>query len=103
MAVWSQHHGLDCRTCTEFFQKARNCREDGREIEIEGHKTKRCPMSSCGLREAVYMQAYREYRAGFLPNTGGWLDQTVRFSTIIALIDKLVIKYEEEKNGDSRP
>jgi hypothetical protein len=102
MAVWAQHHGLDCRTCTEFYQKVRGCKEDVREMEIEGFKTKRCPMSYCGMVEAFYMQCYREYRAGFLPEPGGWLDQTVRFVTIISLIERLSLKYQEEKHGDAR-
>ena len=38
------------------------------------------------------------YKKGFLPNSGGWLDQTVRFSRSMDVIENYSAKIQEEKD-----
>lgn len=44
------------------------------------------------------MQAYLEYKNGFLPNDGGWLNQPMKFSQVMIVMDKIMGKLEK-KNG----
>lgn len=47
------------------------------------------------------MSAYQMYRAGFLPVTGGWLDQAATFTEAMRLLEALRAHHEEieAKNG----
>ena len=34
------------------------------------------------------MRAYRRYEKGFLPNDGGWLEQSAKFNDVIDIIER---------------
>lgn len=44
-----------------------------------------------------YLNSYFEYTKGFLPNSGGWLDQPMKFAQAIKVIDGLVTEHEAER------
>jgi hypothetical protein len=69
---------------------------------IEGYRITRCPLVYVGDTEQAYLQAYYEYKNGFLPNSGGWLDQPAKFSKIVAAIEKIVAQMEQQY-GNARP
>lgn len=61
----------------------------------------RCPRFYSGGAELFMLSAYREYRNGYLPNVGGWLDQPMRFIDAMEIIEAAVAKVSEQrdKNG----
>lgn len=44
--------------------------------------------------------AYRRYDKGYLPNKGGWCDQSAKFNEIMDIIDSEIghVRQEAEKN-----
>lgn len=99
MAVWSYANGLDCRACNKQLQDFRGCVKDAaRQYEIEGTILNRCPLRVLDERSVIMLEFYMAYKKGFLPNAGGWLDQTVRFSRSVAVIEDYSGKLQEEKN-----
>lgn len=46
------------------------------------------------------LTAYREYRNGFLPNDGGWLDQPMKFGSAMEIIEAAHAKVSEKKDGN---
>ena len=74
-----------------------------KEYEIEGTTLRRCPLRMIDARSSAMIEFYMAYKKGFLPNVGGWLDQTVRFSRSIQVIEDYAGKLAEEKeHGDRR-
>ncbi len=43
------------------------------------------------------VEVYFAFKKGFLPNAGGWLDQPVRFSRSMTVIEDYSAKLAEEK------
>lgn len=81
----------------------RGCTEDAAEpFEIEGFALARCPLTYVGAAEHLRLEAFAEYKAGYLPGSGGWLDQPMKFSAIMRLIDRYVEKYKEESHGERK-
>lgn len=44
------------------------------------------------------VEIYMSYKKGFLPNAGGWLDQPMRFSSAMTVIENYSAKLQEEKD-----
>jgi len=47
----------------------------------------------------LMMAAFGQYRNGFLPNEGGWLDQPMKFGAAMEIIEAASAKVSE-KNGN---
>jgi hypothetical protein len=62
---------------------------------IENIVVTRCPMKQISGIENDYMQVYYEYKNGFLPNDGGWLNQPMKFTQMMICIDKIMSKLEK--------
>jgi len=92
LAVWTIINGLDCRKCNAQLRKVRGC--EGREeiIEIEGIKVDRCPVKMITAQSMAYIEAYYQYKNGYLPNSGGWLDQPIKFLEAMKIIEEAVEK-----------
>ena len=43
--------------------------------------------------------AYNLFRNSVLPNSGGWLDQSYKYSTIMIFMDSEVKAHQKENNG----
>lgn len=99
MAIWVSSNDLSCRKCNDQLKKVRGCTEDIPVRIIEGIEVRRCPLKYLTNTEIERLQAYKEYQAGFLPNTGGWLEQPMKFTQIITFIAGEVSRLEEDKNG----
>jgi hypothetical protein len=99
MAVWAMHNGLSCRVCYQQRKVLYGCDIEVSPYRIEDYQVTHCPVKDLGGAESGYLQAYFEYQNGFLPNSGGWLDQPMKFTQAIFLIDKLMDKLQGEKNA----
>jgi hypothetical protein len=99
MAVWAIAHNVDCSNCQPVFQTARGCVSDRQyPLIVEGFETLRCPASFYNNSVGEYLQAYAQFKAGFLPESGGWLDQPIKFLDVMSLIDRLMNRFEQEKD-----
>lgn len=58
-----------------------------------------CPLVYVTAVDRIYIEAYFQYEKGLLPNPGGWLDQTCKFTIIMTFIGNLFAKHQEEKNN----
>jgi len=47
--------------------------------------------------DTITLQAFKEYRAGYLPNPGGWLDQPMKFSALVGMVEGITIRLERMK------
>lgn len=72
-------------------------KDAAKEYEIEGMILKRCPLRVLDERSIAMIEMYMAYKKGFLPNSGGWLDQPVRFSRSMSVIEDYSTKLQEEK------
>ncbi len=99
MAIWAQVNGLDCRKCNSQLKRARGCEKDIKEVEIEGIKITRCPLTFITYAEIGYMEAYYFFKNGYLPNEGGWLNQPMKFCKIMNIIENISERLKE-KNGE---
>ena len=73
-------------------------KDAAKEYEIEGTVLKRCPLRVLDERSVAMIEIYMSFKKGFLPNAGGWLDQTVRFSRAMSVIEDYSAKLQEEKD-----
>ena len=64
---------------------------------IAGHEVTRCPMRYMGETERQRIMAYKEYTMGFLPNSGSWLAQPVKFTLMMNLIERELEKHRPKE------
>jgi hypothetical protein len=92
-------NNLNCLQCNAQLKKVRGCSEDIPVRVIEGIEIKRCPLTYIGNKEALLLQAYKEWISGYLPNAGGWLDQPMKFQQAMRVIEKKSLELEEKKSA----
>lgn len=84
---------LDCQKCTDKQKYERGCEKDsplpGR-WQIGEQMFQRCPLKTVNLSSYKMIQAYNFYKNGYLPNSGGWMDQSAKFIEAIDVIEKEV-------------
>ena len=44
-----------------------------------------------------YLHAYGRYQKGYLPNSGGWLDQAAKFIAVIDIIENELAMIEQDE------
>ena len=87
------------------MQKDRGCNGKSRQIWYIGNKTyKRCPMKQITVVSWRLLTAYSFYKQGLLPNGRGWIYETEKFSSAMALIGNEYAQLEinEAKKARSR-
>lgn len=102
MAIWIPYLEHDCSKLTDSQKALYGCEhETTYGWDVGKYKLKRCPVSSITDRRIYrYIQAYNRYKSGFLPNSGGWLDQAGKFNTVLDIIESEIAKIEMRKNKD---
>ena len=68
-------------------------------IYIEGIEIKRCPLTYLSQTEIDRLSIYKGFKAGFLPNAGGWIDQPMKFANIVGIIESELKRLEDQKNA----
>ena len=93
-------NSLECRNCPKEQREERGCEFDspipGR-WEIEGEAYQRCPVRLVSSVSCEYLQAYGIYKNGFLPNGGGWINESAKFIQAMQTIEKQLAK--DGQNG----
>ena len=106
MAVWLPRFRLDCRKCTLLQKRSRGCEAEAEQpffIEVNGEKEvlKNCPIRLVAPLTVRIMQLYRFYKQGFLPNTGGILQQSSVLLTAFDVIENEVERIREKEDAGS--
>ena len=64
-------------------------------------QVRRCPSKEVTAIDNTRMEAFLMFEKGYLPNPEGWLNQPMKFSETMILIDLLMTKMEKFKHGKS--
>ena len=106
LAVYCDRVGINCHSCPVFYQKRRGCLNEIPAYSLPGLGIDNavltwCPRKYTGGLTMLILGAYREYKSGFLPNPGGWLDQPMKFTGAMAVIDTAIARMEEQEAAKS--
>lgn len=105
MAINAGLERLDCRTCTYNQKIERGCEHDS---PIEGawligdYSFNRCPLKVINRQSVSYLEAYKLFKLGYLPNSGGWLQQSKKFLDAMLFIDGEVKQIEVDNARERR-
>lgn len=58
----------------------------------------RCPQQYVGAQELMLLEAYAQYKNGYLPNAGGWIDQPMKFIEALKVIERYITRLQELKD-----
>lgn len=59
----------------------------------------RCPKTYVTEDMTDWVIAYQMFKHGFLPNTGGWMNQCSKFTEIMFFMSSEMAKHEREQNA----
>ena len=104
MAVWLPRFRLDCQKCTLLQKRSRGCVAKAEQpffIEINGksEQLNNCPIKLVTQTTIRMMQLYRYFKLGFLPTTGGILQQSNILLSAFEIIENEVERIKEKENG----
>ncbi|MEI8350096.1 MAG: hypothetical protein WCI77_08070 [Candidatus Omnitrophota bacterium] len=93
---------LNCAACNDFQKIDRGCNKDSPipdKWQIGEIKFQRCPKKIVNYEVNIYFQAYRRFQQGFLPNSGGWIEQPAKFNDIIDILEAEFDAIEQESRS----
>jgi len=90
--------------CSDEEKIERGCETDS---PIKGAWTldewelERCPLKIVTRQSLEYVRAYILFEKGFMPNKGGWMDQSAKFIDAMEIVEAEISKMrkEAEKNA----
>lgn len=100
MAIWANALDLDCNKCSNSQKALYGCEVDSQVKDmwqISGYILQRCPLSQIDFRVNDLFIYYKKYEKGYLPNSGGWLEQSAIFNDVIGIIETEYGKVAIEK------
>jgi hypothetical protein len=100
LAVWLGTFKLDCHKCSDELKVERGCEKDSPipgAWKLYDWEFQRCPLKIITRQSAAYLRAYNFFNKGYLPNTGGWMEQPVKFIEAMEIIEREVIKIQESE------
>lgn len=66
--------------------------------KIGNDEFSRCPRGLVTAQSIEYLNAYLFFEKGFLPNSGGWMNQPLKFIQAMRIIRQEVTKLKEEED-----
>jgi len=92
--------GLGCHKCTDQMKKVRGCLTDLEKpyklvSGTDVYSLNKCFVKVITMESRLYMEAYGHYKNGFLPNGGGWANESIKLCEMINLIDAKVNEFQE--------
>lgn len=89
--------GMDCQTCDDVLKKERGCAGKSLAPHYIGDETYwRCPLKIISGISYEYIRAYAFYKKGIMPNGGGWVSESDKFLSAIAVIENEISHMEQE-------
>jgi hypothetical protein len=91
---------MSCRGC--FSGRKLACEYDvpGQEMwELRGQQYQGCPFKIVTRQSANFLRAFQFYKQGYLPNEGGWINQSAKMIDAFEVIEKELqeIEWDREK------
>lgn len=76
------------------------CKGDDKPLKrkwtIDKYEFERCPKRYCDKNVSLIWKIYQHYLRGFLPNSGGLLNQSNRYIELMSFIDNEIEKHKSE-------
>ena len=98
--------GFDCRSCKELnLCEGRGCIKGIKSKApylYNGEKIWECPLTFYNEEIGQAMVLYGAYEKGFLPDSGGVLDQSARFLNYTEIIGDQMRSQQEEESRKAR-
>jgi len=95
---------LDCNKCIDSLKDFRGCKRDspaGEHWVYSTFSSARCPARLLTDEKVILsFKIYNNYKNGFLPNKGAWLDQPNKVIEIIDTINAEVNKINDRMKKD---
>jgi len=94
---------VNCRACLNGRKIRCEYEVPGQEVwEIGGIQYRGCPFKIVTRQSANFLRAFQFFRQGYLPNAGGWIDQSAKMLDAFELIEKELqeIELERERKRD---
>ena len=105
LAVWLGTYELDCHACTPDLKVDFGCEEDSPIPGIwhlDDWEFQRCPLKVVTQQSAEYIRAYNLFKTGFLPNSGGWMEQSLKFLEAVEIIERELDRIQEKKIEEAK-
>ena len=95
----------NCATCTAEKQKRWGCEQDAIiPVMFDGELEYRCPRRPL-LDDPFYSEALNTYswaQQGHFPDPGQWPDQSVKFASVMAIIESAMTEADQESSKKTR-
>lgn len=94
---------MNCRGCLDGRKIPCEYEVPGQEVwELYGDKYRGCPFKIVTRQSANFIRAFQFYKQGFLPNQGGWVDQSAKMIDAFEIIEKELqaIEVDRQKRRD---
>ncbi|MFA6635686.1 MAG: hypothetical protein WCV56_01050 [Candidatus Omnitrophota bacterium] len=98
MAVHLGGLTVNCRNC--LSGRKIQCEYDvpGQEVwELNGTEYRGCPFKIVTRQSANFLRAFQFYKEGYLPNAGGWIDQSAKMIDAFEVIEKELQSIETDR------
>ncbi len=69
--------------------------------QIDEYEFNRCPHESIDKDIFIWIRAFNLFKAGILPNTGGWLNQPNKYIEIMNFIENVIRTHESGKSTNN--
>lgn len=89
---------MNCRNC--LSGRKIQCEYDvpGQEVwELNGTEYRGCPFKIVTRQSANFLRAFQFYKEGYLPNAGGWIDQSAKMIDAFEVIEKELQSIETDR------
>ena len=89
---------MNCRNCLSGRQIQCEYDVPGQEVwELNGTEYRGCPFKIVTRQSANFLRAFQFYKEGYLPNAGGWIDQSAKMIDAFEVIEKELQSIETDR------
>ena len=89
---------VNCQSCLSGKKTQCEFEIPGQETwELNGEEYQGCPFKIVTRQSADFIRAFNFYERGYLPNPGGWIEQSAKLLDAFEVIEKELKKIEAEK------
>jgi hypothetical protein len=95
LAVWIPFWDVRCEKCSDSLKIINGCEKDCNQERwrIREWTWTRCPLKIVTNQSVEYLNAYKLYKNGLLPMSGGWMSQAQSFIEAIGIIEMEIGKF----------
>jgi hypothetical protein len=94
---------LDCLNCSDEQKRDKGCFEDSpipERWQVEDYYFQRCPLKVITKQSREFLNAYRLFKLGYLPDSGSWRKQSYKYTEAMLLIDTEISKINKPEKAN---